>query len=550
MCDLSPYLGRWVALVHGHVVGVGRTAASARHMAKQNRPKEEPNLLYVSPEVQVLRAVESYPMVRTVLEMARERNTVAWLVGGSIRDLLLGAETHDLDFAVQGDGLALAQYVADRLRGAYVALDRERRTGRVVLAAGHTHNPTESTLYLDFASLRGDDLGADLRDRDFTVNAMAVAQSAGGELQFIDPLGGSDDLANRTLRAASPTSFSHDPLRTLRAVRLCAQIEATIEPQTRMWLEAAVPSVATVSAERMRDEWFRILDQPSAARALRELHGFGLLRLIAPPVADLDGLPQSPPHRYDALTHTFNTVQAVERLWDTFRGHVREPDAVLEQALRPFYSDLTARYASPICDERTHLALLKCAALLHDVGKPETHAVEPDGRIRAIGHERAGGQIAAEMAHRWRCSNAEADMLRTTVRAHMRPAWLAEVPSLTRRAIHRYYRDTGEYGVDAAFVALADHLATQGDDPPDDSWQRLVETVGALWTAFWRQREAVIEPPPLLSGSDLLRMGLQPGPQIGDLLSRVREAQAAGEITTRDQALAQVEGWLAGREGI
>jgi putative nucleotidyltransferase with HDIG domain len=535
MPDLSPYVGRWVALVREQIVGVGQSADQARHMATQNRPKEKHRLLFVSPQVQIAQAAARQPMIQTVFDLARAQGVSVYLVGGTVRDLLLGAETHDLDFAVCGDGLKLARHIADRLRGAFVTLDQERRTGRAILSA--------EGLYLDFASLRGADLHADLQDRDFTINAMALEQTPAGELRLIDPLRGSEDLADRVLRVALPTSFSSDPARLLRAVRMQAQFGCQMEPETRARLQAAAPQLGTVSAERIRDEWFNILQQPTGSSALRELHQLGLLYQIAPPLAALEGLEQSAPHRFDGLTHSFETVRAVEGLWDELQrrssAQVSAPDALLAIAPR-----IRERYESSICDERSHLALLKCAALLHDVGKPGTRQVDPGGRIRFFGHEHAGAQIAGALARDWRCSNVEVKMLRVAIEAHMRPTLLAQEPVLTRRAIYRFYRDTGPFGIDAGFIALADYLATRGPDLSEEGWVKHAETVARLWAAYYEQMEDVIAPAPLLSGKDLIELGVTPGPELGELLERVREAQVAGELTTRQEALANVEEWL------
>jgi poly(A) polymerase len=554
MPDLGPYVGRWVALVADRVVGVGQSKDEARHMATQNRPKEKHVYLFVSPQVQIAYAAERQPLIQALFDLAKAQDITVYLVGGTVRDLLLGRETHDLDFAVCGDGLRLARHIADRLGGAFVALDQERKTGRVILpprssAENCTPLPANSghalpkPLYLDFASLRGADLHADLQDRDFTINAMALERTSGGELRLIDPLCGSDDLANLILRAALPTSFIRDPVRTLRAVRMQAQFGCRIEPQTRAWLRAAVPQIKAVSAERVRDEWFNIMQQPTASSALRELHQLGLLSVVAPPLAALAGLEQSAPHRFDALTHSFETVRAVEQLWDALCRH-ESAQMELPHAFYDLASQIRERYESPICDERTHLALLKCAALLHDVGKPQTKTVDQDGRTRFIGHERVGAEIAGALVRGWRCSNAEADMVRTAIGSHMRPTWLAAQQTVSRRAIYRFYRDTGVYGIDAGFVALADHLATWGQDLSSGRWKRQAEIVATLWAAYLWQREVVVAPPPLLSGRDLIAIGVSPGPEVGALLERVREAQAAGEIETRQQALAQVKAWL------
>ena len=514
-------------------------------MAKQNRPKEKVELLFVSPQVQVSRGAAAQPMIQIVYDLARGRQVSIYLVGGSVRDLLLGTETHDLDFAVDGDGLAFARYVADELRGAYVALDRERKTGRVILLPESDVQASARPLSMDFASLRGPDLDADLADRDFTMNAMALERTAEGRFRLVDPLDGSDDLAKGVLRAASPASFLHDPVRTLRAVRMHVQFGCVIEPETRAWLLASGPRLGTVSAERIRDEWFKILQQRDAALALREAHRLGLLRVIAPPVARLDGLSQSAPHRFDVLSHAFETVRAIEQVWDALQEQMWQTQVRIPDVLRTFAPQVRQRYTTRICDERTYLALLKCAALLHDVGKAEAHTADGEGKVRFIGHERIGSRIARDLARDWRCSNVEGDMLCVTVEAHMRPTWLAQQPSLTRRAIYRFFRDTGEYGVDAAIIALADYLATWGPNLPAEGWQKQVETVARLWRAYFEQKEMVIEPPLLLSGHDLIDLGISPGPRIGELLARVREAQAVGEVETRQDALARVKEWLA-----
>jgi putative nucleotidyltransferase with HDIG domain len=491
--------------------------------------------------------LERYPIVQRVFELASARHMPIYLVGGSVRDMLLGTDTHDFDFAVDGDGLALGRYVADTLRGAYVPLDRERKTARVLLsprrAARLGLSPRE--LRLDIAALRGPDLTEDLIDRDFTINAMALGRTADGHWHLYDPLRGTDDLATRVLRAASPSSLAHDPIRTLRAVRMHTQFGCAIEPGTEGQLRAAVPLLGRVSPERVRDEWFKLLALPGAADALREMRQLGLLRAIVPQVDALDGLEQPAPHRFDVLTHSFETVAAVERLWDAFQEHGTGTRGPIPDSLHALAPQIRRRYASPICDDRSRLALLKCAAFLHDVGKADTGTVTEDGRTRFIGHEGAGAEIVTRWGRQWRCSNVETELLRTVTAAHLRPTWLAARGLPTRRAVYRFFRDTGEYGVDTVLVALADRMATWGEDPPAGEWRRQVDVVARLLTAYYEHRETAIDPPPLVSGRDLMEaFGLAPGKQIGDLLAQVCEAQAAGEIRTRDEALAHARRWI------
>ncbi|MBN1639968.1 MAG: CCA tRNA nucleotidyltransferase [Anaerolineae bacterium] len=496
-----------------------------------------------SHESQIAHAVARMPLIRAVLSFADRLGVDLYLVGGTVRDLLLGVDTHDLDFAVDGDGLRIARAVADAIGGAYVTLDAARRTGRVVLT-GDTRLPGLADVrYMDFASFRADDLEADLRDRDFTINAMAVGRGDDGALELIDPLGGRSDLADRVLRAASARAFLNDPVRTLRAVRQSAQFGYQIERQTRTWLTEAVPYLAQVSAERVRDEWFKILGQRDASQAIAELRRLGLLFAIAPPLARLEE--QDAPTQSDALAHALAAVEVIDRLWDGFEAGGRRASALAPPpALEPILPHIRARYAAPICDERSYLALLRCATLLHDVGgsdAPGTEAIPPTG---APEHAERGAAIAAQLARRWRCSTPEREMLETAIRAHARLAPLAQGAALDRRAIYRYFLDTGVYGLDAAFVALADYGAAHGARPSSQGWRQQVGIVAQLWRAYLLQREQVVDPPPLVSGRDLIALGMAPGPRIGALLAAVREAQAAGEVTTRAQALARARAWI------
>lgn len=531
--DLAAYVGRWIAVVRGRVVGVGQTADEARQLALHNRPKEAPEVFFVSAERQIAQATAKIPLIVQIFDLAKAQRIEIYLVGGSVRDLLLGRPTHDLDFVVDGDGLAVARRIADALHAAYVPIDHERKTGRVIFRDG--------SLYVDIAALRGPDLLADLRDRDFTLNAIAVTQTSNGGWRLIDPLGGRGDLEQGVLRAASPTSFEHDPLRTMRAVRMCAQFDCTLHPDTERALRAAASGLSQVSAERIRDEWFKILALPGAAQAIHRLDELGLLGAIIPHFA------AGGPARA-AFDHAAATVEALERLL-TLLTQSGEPSDPLA-SLRTFATHLAQRYETTLCDERSHLTLLKCAALLHQIDPGADRAAE----------------IAAGLARRWRCSNHEIDLLRTAVAAHAELPGLAAQSRLSRRDVYLFYRKSGSYGtdagcVDAALIALACQQTQHQTQPRnarardaltsrqaqhrtrsrDAHWRRWAATAAKLVEAYFLRYHDVIDPPLLLTGSDLIALGIEPGPHMGELLSGLREEQAAGKICTREQALAYIQ---------
>jgi putative nucleotidyltransferase with HDIG domain len=461
-----------------------------------------------------------------------------WLVGGALRDAWLRRSIHDLDFAVDGDGIAAARRVADALGAAVYPLDAERGIGRVILDRAGEY------LTLDFSRLRGRTLATDLALRDFTVNAMAATLAA--PTQLIDPLNGQADLRARVVRACTGTSIADDPVRGIRAVRLSTELKFRLDGATREQVRSAAPALAVVSAERRRDEFIRCLGGPRPAGSLRVLHALGLLPHLIPELAALAGVTQSPPHVYDVWEHT---LAVVARLWDVL------------SVLRPVHdvdtaSDLTLGLVSvrlgrhrQALDEHLNTALagdrpdrwlLMLAALLHDIGKPTTRTVDPDGRIRFFNHDQVGAATVTERLIKLRFSNDEVRRASSIVAHHLRPLLLAHEPALSRRAIYRFFRDAGAAGVDIVLLSLADLLGTYADGPPPiDEWNRLLDVCAALLTAYFEQPTEAVNPPAIITGDDLIgELGLRPGPRIGQLLDAVREAQAGGEVTNRDGALA------------
>ena len=201
---------------------------------------------------------------------------VAYLVGGTVRDALLLRESCDIDLAVADGAIALARRLADHLHGAYVPLDEPRGVGRAVFF-------TEGGLqHVDVAALRGPDIEADLRARDYTVNAMAVPMGpAWGAL--IDPTGGQQDLAAGVLRVASRLAYQDDPLRILRGIRLQASLGFTIVPETESLMRDWLPELVRPSGERIRDEILSLLSCDAPAPALSYGQALGAFQVVLPP---------------------------------------------------------------------------------------------------------------------------------------------------------------------------------------------------------------------------------------------------------------------------
>jgi putative nucleotidyltransferase with HDIG domain len=462
------------------------------------------------------------------------------MVGGALRDAWLRRPIHDLDFVLDGDGVAAARRVADRLGAAFYPLDTERGIGRVIVS-----QPGDD-LTLDFSRLRGPDLAADLAARDFTLNAMAAALDTPDDL--IDPLGGQADLRAKVVRACAPTSIRDDPVRGIRGVRLSSELGFRLERATRDAIRAEAGQLERVSAERRRDEFIRSLGGPRPAGTLRVMEALGLLRGVVPELAALAGVTQSPPHVYDVWEHTLAVVARLGEVLSVL-GAVHDVDtasditlALVAVRLGRHRAALERHLEVRLAGDRPARWLLGLAALLHDVGKPATRSVDPDGRIRFFNHDQAGAALTAQRLAELRFSNDETRRVATIVGHHLRPLLLAQEPSLTRRAIYRFFRDSGPAGVDIVLLALADFLGTHAEGPPPvEAWNRLLDAAVALLRAYFEQPQEVVDPPALLNGDDLqAELGLRPGPQIGQLLASLREAQAAGDVADRAAALEHV----------
>lgn len=480
------------------------------------------------------------------------RGVGAYLVGGTVRDQLLGRSTYDIDLMMDADALALGRELADALDGAFVALDEVHATARVVLRK--RHGPVEC---IDLAAQRGGSLEADLAARDFSVNALAIPlrDAAAGRVNVIDPLGGRADLAAGRLRAVTPDSFRDDPLRLLRAVRLASVLGFSIEPQTRQWMAQHAALIDVPSAERIRDELVRLFAQPHSARYLRLMDATGLLSPLLPELVACKQVTQPAAHQWNVFDHLIASVGRLDGVLygaglSEFEIAAEPPDTratyeELGRVLSDFQPDLGVHLGAELVGGRRRYTLLTLLTLLHDVGKPLTRTVDQDGTIHFHRHEQVSAGLVGDVLRRLRFGRLEVQIGRRVIRHHMRPKWLATADKVTRRAVYRFFRETGDAGVDAVLLSLADTLAKKDYLPPHDEWRAQLDITRRLLAAWFDQRDQVVQPPPFVRGDELIsRFDLIPGPIVGDVLEALQEAQATGHVTSRAEALAYAREWL------
>jgi poly(A) polymerase len=454
------------------------------------------------------------------LEVARAAlaGRSAWLVGGAVRDRVLGRSLTDLDLVVDGDPEQAARAIARAAgRAACFALSEDFGAWRVVAR--------DRAWQADVERLRGGSLEADLVLRDFTVNAIAEPIEGGAP---IDPLGGLDDLTARRLRMVGPSAFSDDPLRVLRLVRMTVELELEPEAQTSRAARAHTGELRGVSAERVFMELRRILATQHARRGIELMGELGATAVVLGELQALRGVQQSRFHHLDVYGHTLEVLDRTIELQ-------ADPGTIMgdEHA-----AELATLLAEPLADDLTRGEALRWGALLHDAAKPLTRGVRPqDGRVTFIGHDARGAELARAVLGRLRASERLRGHVAALVGNHLRLGFLVHKPQpLSRRTVYSYLRACEPVEVDVTLLSMADRLATRGDRAEEaiDAHMRMAR--GMLQDALrWRTEGP---PRPLLRGDELASdLGIPEGPRLGKLLEGLLEAQYAGEISTRDHAL-------------
>jgi len=497
-----------------------------------------------------------------------------YIVGGFIRDWLLGRKTNDIDIAVSGSAITIAHEVAREIGGKFVPLDEVNDLARVVMIEGERQNQKfrGAEWHFDFSAF-SQDIESDLARRDFTINAMALELShfatastatnmSSRELaslfeekrlhrELIDPFSGEEDLRNKIIRAVSEQIFEADAARLLRAVRLAAELDFTIAPETESLIRRHAQAIAKVSGERAREELLRLLTLPRAACHLRYLDELGLLIALVPELAESKGVEQPTVHFWDVFEHSLQTVAAIEFLLRESDWEHGNEDML---ATAPWSKLIDRHLSQEVSSGSNHKVLLKLAGLFHDIAKPMTKTIDDTGRARFLGHSKEGAAMTASILERLRFSNREISLVESLVYHHLRPVQMAktgihknsknvsgeneELP--TQRAIYRYFRDTGEVGIDILFLALADCLATRGPLVSMEDWKKHCQLINYIIAEHHKQ-QAKIWPVKFVDGHDIMNaFGLAPGPLIGKLLARVHEAHASGELSTKEEALTLV----------
>ena len=480
------------------------------------------------------------PLISRLSHFFENQNIPAYIVGGFVRDMLLKRNTADIDIVVSADALEVARQVANEFNGKYFPLDHENRIARVIIA-DKENLPSPVTVELDFSTLYRS-IQDDLGERDFTIDAMAIEMKCFSDREtsplIIDPFQGREDLRTGIIRSVKNSIFKMDAARLLRCIRLSHELDFAIESGTEAIIRRDSHLISSVAGERIREELLLLFAGNETETALHYLDNLALLTAMVPELDQEKGVQQPPEHFWDVFEHSLKTVSAVDFVlrrssWD-YAGR-----DYLDMV--PWSTELGSHFDTEVSSGSNRRTLVKIAAILHDIAKPQTRAIDDQGRMRFLGHATEGAVLSRDILERVRFSNREIGQVETIIKHHLRPTQLSQSGVLpTKRAIYRFFRDTGNCGIDILFLSLADHLATRGPAIKMECWQEHTRLVDYVLAGRFEQ-ESLPPSKLLLDGNDLINIfHLKPGPQIGKILEMVREAYADGSIRTREQAICYV----------
>jgi poly(A) polymerase len=479
-----------------------------------------------------MKIIKANSILGIIGKLVAERKEKIYLVGGYIRDFLLRRATYDMDFAIDGSAKKFSTALAEKMRAKSFALDEETQTFRIVFS-GKTCSERWN---IDISKMQGKDITADLKRRDFSINAMAVdlmkleslRVREPGSLDLIDPFNGLKDLKKGIIRVVSSGALNEDPLRLLRAFRFAATLGFKIENKTLKAISVRSSLIRKASRERIRDEFFKILSVNNSCEYVSRIDKAGLLKKVIPQINKIKQ--ESGLWKHSMLTlgflETIIKKKYIGRIWSGV-----------------IYEKADNHLGSGISIQSTRGVLLKFVSLLHDIGKPPTKKIRK-GKISFIGHEKVGGEIIGKIAEDLRLSNKEIKIILKIVGYHMRVHYLVNLDSVTNRAIARIIRDADEETIELLLFTLADFMATPADlkNQTLKRNQEITKEIIGQYFKFKESKKFVR----IITGDDLIKkFKMKEGPEIGRILEEAELVQREGKIHTRREALSLVSGLLS-----
>ena len=518
--SFNPFTGRWIARIGSSIICQGGSPEQVSRAAKSIRGKERFLISYIP----LTKPMTFQPLFYRIQKILTAETGV-YLVGGAVRNALLNQQANDLDFAVVSNVEKIARKISHELHTDFYPLDAEREAYRLVFS-----DHGEAIQYLDFSRMRGNTIDSDLLGRDFTINAMAV--NVNDPQKLIDPLGGAQDLRDKIIKACCSSSITDDPIRVLRAIRFAAEGNYKIAEETRKLLKIGVPLLEFSSAERKRDELFKIAALDQVSVAFRALDWLGVFSILFPGIktnVDDDSI-----HHGDVFQTKmdFSSSMEIVQLINAITRKSGNTDqgsllyGMAGSVLDQYRQELITYLFQKFTPDRNINQLLHIGNLLYLIqkmfGKPNSFGLK---NIK-------GMNLSREETH-------FITILITTFGSLEK--LVNETDSLTRREAYQFFKVNGSAGIASTLLYLGNHLASHKQELSPEKWRLILEKFGFLWEAWWNKKSEIIDPIPLLNGDEIAaEFHLTPGVLIGKCLDFLKEEQAAGSIKSRNDAIEKI----------
>jgi putative nucleotidyltransferase with HDIG domain len=440
--------------------------------------------------------------------------------------MLLGGRPKDIDLVCK-DAKAFAYSLGECKKAAVVPM--EKKSAEPCYRVVERKHPDN---FLDIAEMSGPTIYDDLGRRDFTINSIAAEVKKDGTVgPIIDPFDGAGDIKHKSIKMTGRESFVSDPLRILRAVRFSASLGFTIEPQTKEEMCRCAALLQEVSGERIITELLLILKTFHASLFIREMDHLGILDVLIPEITLMKGCKQNGFHHKDVWQHSLLVTENCEHILKN---------------LTTYFGNWADKVMCNLVDNN-RLPLLKLAALLHDIGKPLTSGINTKtDRITFYGHDETGAKLACAIAERLKLSSQDQDYLILLVAEHLHVLGLAG-STVKAAARMRWFRKMKENVVPAIILGIADVKSSLGSESTVKWRNHYLEWSKNIVRDYYEIIKARLATPSLINGTDLISLGMEPGPEMGVFLDILRNAQDTGEISTQEDALALAKSLLSKR---
>lgn len=414
------------------------------------------------------------------------KNYNSYLVGGYMRDFLLGKISIDRDIAIECNNLKdLTLRIADELNGSFVELDNENEIYRVVFDKD----------YIDFAKITNS-LDDDIDRRDFTINSIMYDINNN---KIIDKNNGKKDFENKIIRTHKISNLSDDYLRMLRAIRFQSYLGFEIDNEIKNFIKDNAEKLKNIAPERINQELIKIFEGEFLIKALFEMDSLGLLEVIFPVFGEIKKIPKNSHHHLDLFHHLIETTKNIR---------INKPE-------------------------------LKIAALLHDLAKPDCWTIEEEtGRHRFIGHDEIGSKKIIPILKELKFSNKQIEYISKMIKYHIYPSALMCSEDKTEKSIIRFIRKINEDTIDLIELARADRLSAQGEAITKDIVEKNLQNLEILKEKYIQISPKLKEMPKLIDGNKIMEiLKIQPSPKLKEIIEEIKELQLEGKINNKDEAI-------------